>query len=86
MNYQEAKELMNKHINDVPKQVSLFIAPQGEAQNLWWRTDEDDNKKALEEIGFMDKDSLDVYAAFKEDNRVYYPTLEYFLAIQKLRD
>lgn len=85
MTYSEALKELKLHQNKIPSDVSLFIAAEGYEKELWAMTSEEDNSKSLRERGLIENENLQVYATFKSGNTIYYPTLEYFLAIQNLK-
>ena len=84
MTYNEAKNELDNNVNNMPKHVSLFIAPlgsQSDISNLRLRID--DNETALKELGFIDNDNLEVYSTYQDGDHIYYPTLSDFLLMQQ---
>lgn len=81
MTYSEALKELNNNIDKMPKHVSLFISPHGSEKELFSRTEQDDNRMALEERGFINNDNLEVYVTYMDGPRVYYPTLLYFISM-----
>ena len=81
MTYYEAKKYLDENKDNVPNNVSLFIAPKdnpsGET-NLKLYIGDEANKAALEEFGFLENNDLEVFATFQTDGKIYYPTLSYY--------
>jgi hypothetical protein len=82
MTYSEALKKLNSQINNMPKYVSLFIAPKGiqlDKSNLKSHIGEENNKFALEQLGFINNDDLEVYATYQDGDRIYYPVISDYL-------
>lgn len=81
MTYAEAKNYLDENKDKIPSNVSLLIAPQNfkhDEYDLKLKTGESENKSALEELGLIGNDDLEVYTVFEAGGRIYYPTLSYY--------
>lgn len=82
MTYSEALKFLNDNLSNVKSDVYLFIAPSNSEMTIYEfriTKDVEENRSLLEKYGFIDSDKLDVFAAYLENGKIYYPDLAYYL-------